>query len=68
MANKRVPKDNHNPKGLDYKSLEPLSHTSRLLFVRFVNTNMNIQYPIVTLQQRRTCWLTKTKAFPCAVS
>ena len=29
VANKRVPKDNHNSERLDYKSLEPLSHASK---------------------------------------
>ena len=46
VANKRGPKDNHNSGRLDYKSLEPLSHASKLLFVRFVNTIVNHEHSV----------------------
>ena len=46
VANKRVPKDNHNSERLDYKSLEPLSHASKFLFVRFVNTTVNHEHSV----------------------
>ena len=46
VANKRVPKDNDNSERLDYKSLEPLSHASKLLFVRFVNTIVNHEHSV----------------------
>lgn len=46
VANKRVPKDNHNSERLDYKSLEPLSHASKFLFVRFVNTTVRHEHSV----------------------